>query len=66
MKEKAFARSVDRSYITRGAEEWGLELPELVALVIRAQIPIAAALGLGGAPAPDLPDDPAPPEPPAP
>src|SRR5512147_1751460 len=63
MKEKAFARSVDRSYITRGAEEWGVPLPELVALVIRAQVAIADRLGLGGTPAPDLPDEPAPPAP---
>ncbi len=63
MKEKAFARSVDRSYITRGAEEWGVALPELVALVIAAQIPIADRLGLGGSPAPDLPDAPEPPAP---
>ncbi|MGA8893178.1 MAG: HDIG domain-containing metalloprotein [Anaeromyxobacteraceae bacterium] len=64
MKEKAFARSVDRSYITRGAEEWGTPLPELVALVLRAQVAIAARLGLDGAPAPELPDQPAPPPPP--
>ena len=66
MKEKAFARSVDRSYIVRGAEEWGVPLPDLVALVLRAQVPVAAALGLDGAPAPDLPDAPPPPVPPAP
>jgi putative nucleotidyltransferase with HDIG domain len=66
MKEKAFARSVDRSYIVRGAEEWGVPLPDLVALVLRAQVPIAAALGLDGAPSVDLPDGPPPPEPAAP
>jgi len=66
MKEKAFARSVDRSYIVRGAEEWGVPLPELVALVLRSQVPIAEALGLAGAPARDLPDEPAPPLPPPP
>jgi putative nucleotidyltransferase with HDIG domain len=63
MKEKAFARSVDRSYITRGAEEWGVPLPELVALVLRAQVAIADRLGLAGAPAPDLADAPVPPVP---
>jgi putative nucleotidyltransferase with HDIG domain len=63
MKEKAFARSVDRSYITRGAEEWGAPLPELVALVLRAQVGIAGRLGLDGAPAPELPDAPVPPPP---
>jgi putative nucleotidyltransferase with HDIG domain len=66
MKEKAFARSVDRSYITRGAEEWGLPLPDLVALVLRSQVPIADRLGLGGSPAADLPDAPPPPAPGAP
>lgn len=65
MKDKAFARSVDRETIRRGAEEVGLPLPELVALVLRAQGPIAARLGLDGAPAEDLADAPAPPEPPA-
>jgi putative nucleotidyltransferase with HDIG domain len=64
MKEKAFARSVDREYIRRGAEELGMPLPDLVALVIAAQVPIAERLGLGGAPAADLPDGPPPPPPP--
>jgi len=27
LKEKSFARSVDRTYVTRGAEEWGVPLP---------------------------------------
>jgi predicted hydrolase (HD superfamily) len=63
LKEKSFARSVDRSYVTRGAEEWGLPLPDLVALVLASQIPIADRIGLGGSSAGDLPDAPAPPEP---
>lgn len=66
LKEKAFAAKVDREYVRRGAEEWGTPLPALVALVLASQVPIAAALGLDGAPAPDLPDLPCPPEPPAP
>ncbi len=66
MKDKAFARSVDREYIRRGADEVGMPLAELVALVIRAQIPIAERLGIGGGPAADLPDLPVPPPPPAP
>ena len=66
MKDKAFARSVDRGEIHRGAELVAMALPELVALVIAAQVPIADRLGLGGAPAPDLPDEPVPAEPPAP
>jgi predicted hydrolase (HD superfamily) len=66
MKDKAFARSVDRGEIRRGAEAVGMSLPDLVALVIAAQVPIAERLGIGGGAAPDLPDEPVPPEPPAP
>ena len=65
MKDKAFARSVDRGEIRRGADVVGMPLAELVALVIAAQAPIADALGIGGGPAPDLPDEPVPPPPPA-
>lgn len=60
MKDKAFARAVDRGEIRRGAELLGLPLPELVALVIAAQVPIADLLGVGGVPAPELPDGPPP------
>jgi predicted hydrolase (HD superfamily) len=63
MKDKAFARSVDRGEIHRGAELVAMPLLDLVALVIRAQVPIAERLGIGGVPAPDLPDTPVPPEP---
>lgn len=66
LKEKSFARTVDRAYVTRGAEEWGLPLPDLIALVLAAQIPIAARLGLDGEPAADLDAAPVPPEPTAP
>lgn len=66
LKEKSFARTVDRSYIYRGAEEWGVPLPDLVTLVIRAGLPIADRLGLDGRPANPLPDRPAPSPPPAP
>jgi putative nucleotidyltransferase with HDIG domain len=66
MKDKAFARSVDRDVIRLGAEELGVPLLELAALVIAAQVPIAARLGLDGAPAADLPDEPVPPPPGAP
>jgi putative nucleotidyltransferase with HDIG domain len=65
MKDKAFARSVDRGEIRRGAEAVGLPLAELVALVIAAQVPIADRLGVGGGPAPELEDAPVPDEPPA-
>jgi putative nucleotidyltransferase with HDIG domain len=63
MKDKAFARSVDREEIRRGAELVAMPLAELVALVIAAQVPIADRLGLGGGAAPDLADDAVPPEP---
>jgi len=65
MKDKAFARSVDRDEIRRGAELSGMPLADLVALVIAAQVPIADRLGVGGGPAPDLADEPVPAEPPA-
>jgi len=41
-------------------------VPELVGLVIRANLPIADRLGLDGRPAEPLSDRPVPPEPPAP
>ena len=66
LKEKSFARSVDRAYVTRGAEEWELPLPDLVALILASQVPIAGRIGLSGSPAAELPDAPVPPEPPAP
>jgi len=66
LKDKSFARTVDRSYVYRGAEEWGAPFPDLIALVIRSNLPIADRLGLDGRPADPLPDAPAPPLPPAP
>jgi putative nucleotidyltransferase with HDIG domain len=66
LKEKSFARTVDRRYVYQGAEEWGVPLPDLVALVIRATLPIADRLGLDGRAADPLPDTPCPPLPPAP
>jgi predicted hydrolase (HD superfamily) len=66
MKDKGFARSVDRGEIRRGAEVVGMPLADLVTLVIAAQIPIADRLGIGGVAAPDLGDEPVPPEPPPP
>jgi predicted hydrolase (HD superfamily) len=65
MKDKAFARAVDRGELRRGAELLGMPLVDLVALVIAAQAPIADRLGIGGGPAAELPDAPVPPEPPA-
>jgi putative nucleotidyltransferase with HDIG domain len=61
LRDKSFARTVDRSYVYRGAEEWGTPLPDLVSLVIRSNLPVADRLGLDGRPADPLPDAPAPP-----
>lgn len=66
MKDKTFARGVDRGELRRGAELVGMPLVDLVALVIAAQVPIADRIGIGGGPAPELGDEPVPPEPPAP
>ncbi len=63
LKEKSFARSVDRVEVERGATLWGVPMEELVALLLRAQVGIAGRLGLSGAPAEPLPDAPVPPAP---
>ena len=49
MKDKAFARSVSREDIARGAEELGLPLDEHIAFSIEAMRSIADALGLAPA-----------------
>ncbi len=46
LKEKSFARSVDRSYVYGGAEAVGRPLAEHVGFVIEALRPIADELGL--------------------
>ena len=46
MKDKAFARSVNRDDITRGAQELGIELDEHIAFCIRAMEDAAESLGL--------------------
>jgi predicted hydrolase (HD superfamily) len=46
MKDKAFARSVSRDDITRGAEELGVPLDEHIAFCIEAMRAIASELGL--------------------
>ena len=46
LKDKAFARSVDRSYVYGGAEAVGRPLPEHVAFLIEALKPIAEEIGL--------------------
>ncbi|MFB3915725.1 MAG: HDIG domain-containing metalloprotein [Terriglobales bacterium] len=47
MKDKAFARSVKREDIIRGAAELGVDLDEHIAFCIEAMKPIADQLGLG-------------------
>jgi len=48
MKDKAFARSVNRDDIRRGAEELGVELGEHIEFVRDAMTEIASELGLAG------------------
>jgi putative nucleotidyltransferase with HDIG domain len=48
MKDKAFARSVNRDDIVKGAAELGIELEEHIAFCIEAMKPIAKELGLEG------------------
>jgi putative nucleotidyltransferase with HDIG domain len=46
MKDKAFARQVNREEIRQGAEELGIPLDEHIAMVIKAMQSIAGDLGL--------------------
>ena len=46
LKDKAFARSVDRSYVYGGAEALGVPLEEHIAFLIDALKPIADEIGL--------------------
>jgi putative nucleotidyltransferase with HDIG domain len=48
MKDKAFARSVNRDDITKGAQELGIELEQHIAFCIEAMKGIAGELGLDG------------------
>jgi predicted hydrolase (HD superfamily) len=48
MKDKAFARKVNREDIIRGAAELGVDLDEHIGFCIEAMKPIAAKLGLDG------------------
>ena len=48
MKDKAFARSVNRDDIVRGAAVLGVDLDEHIAFVIEAMKPAAGELGLAG------------------
>jgi len=49
MKDKAFARAVNRDDIVRGAEALGMPLDDVIANVIAALKPDALRLGLAGA-----------------
>jgi len=48
MKDKGFARAVNREDITKGAEQLGVELDEHIAFVIEALKPVAGELGIAG------------------
>jgi predicted hydrolase (HD superfamily) len=48
MKDKAFARAVNREDITKGAEEMGVDLDEHIEFCIRAMQAQASELGLVG------------------
>jgi putative nucleotidyltransferase with HDIG domain len=50
MKDKAFARSVNRDDIVNGAKELGVDLDEHIAFCIEAMDGIAGELGLAGNP----------------
>ena len=53
MKDKAFARDINRDDIVRGAEELGVDLEEHIAFVIDSLKPIASDLGLNTGPVPN-------------
>ena len=48
MKDKAFARAINRDDILQGAQDLGVELDEHIAFVIEALKPVAGELGLQG------------------
>ncbi len=48
MKDKGFARAVNREDIVKGAEQLGVELDEHIAFVIEALKPVARELGIAG------------------
>ena len=47
LKDKAFARGVNRDEVRQGADELEVPLDEHIAFVIRALAPVEGALGLG-------------------
>jgi len=48
MKDKGFARNVNRDDITKGAEQLGVDLDEHIAFVIESLKPVASQLGVAG------------------
>ena len=48
LKDKAFARGVNRDEVRQGAEEVGVPLDEHIAFCIQALRPVESGLGLGG------------------
>ena len=50
MKDKSFARAVNREDVVKGAEILGMDLNEHIAFVIEALKPVAAELGIAGTP----------------
>ena len=52
LKDKAFAKGVNRDDVRQGAEELGVPLDEHIAFVIQALRPVEGALGLGTVAAP--------------
>ena len=55
LKDKAFARGVNRDEVRQGAEELGVPLDDHIAFVIQALRPVEGALGLGASGAPAAP-----------
>jgi putative nucleotidyltransferase with HDIG domain len=47
LRDKAFARTVNRHDVYRGAEELGVDLDEHIAFVIQALVAVAPRIGLG-------------------
>jgi len=54
MKDKAFARGVNRDDVINGAQELGVELDAHIQFVVDAMRASADALGLGGSPSPPV------------
>jgi len=50
MKDKGFARAINREDITKGADQLGVELDEHIAFVIESLKPVAPQLGIAGVP----------------